>query len=81
VRYLEQRGVLRADLDVAELPANRRDLAFVGCEPRITLHRDAFLAEPQRADRATLFHMPTISTPYGGPAYAERRRPAQAVGA
>ena len=27
------------------------------------------------------FHMPTISTPYGGPAYAERRRPAQAVGA
>jgi hypothetical protein len=27
------------------------------------------------------FHMSTISTPYGGPAYAERRRPAQAVGA
>jgi hypothetical protein len=25
-------------------------------------------------------HMCTISTPYGGPAYAERRRPAQAVG-
>ena len=27
------------------------------------------------------FHMPTISTPYGGPASAEHRRPAQAVGA
>ena len=23
------------------------------------------------------FHISTISTPYGGPAYAERRRPAQ----
>jgi hypothetical protein len=27
------------------------------------------------------FHMSTIFTPYGGPASAERRRPAQAVGA
>ena len=27
------------------------------------------------------FHMSTIFTPYGGPAHAERRRPAQAVGA
>src|SRR5260370_2344483 len=52
--YLEQRGVLRADLHVAQFPANRRNLAFIGCDPGITLHRDAVLADPQRADRATL---------------------------
>src|SRR5271166_30278 len=53
-RYFEQRGVLRADLDVAQFPANRRNLAFVGCESGITLHRDAVLAQPQRADGAPL---------------------------
>jgi hypothetical protein len=52
--YFEQRWLLRTDLDVAQFPANRRNLAFVGCEPGIALHRDAFFAEPQRADRAPL---------------------------
>jgi glucose dehydrogenase len=54
-RYLEQPGFLCADLDVAQFPANRGNLAFVGCDPGITLHRDAFLTEPQRADRAALW--------------------------
>src|SRR5260370_21021459 len=60
--YLEQRGVLRANLHATHIPANRRNLAFIGCDSGITLHRDAVLADPQRADRATLprFLVPLI---------------------
>ena len=33
--------------------------------------------QPRGNESFRHFHMSTISTPYGGPAYAERRRPAQ----
>src|SRR5271165_1671162 len=57
VRYFEQGRILRADLDVAQLPANRRLLAVIRCEAGITLHRNAITAEPQRPDRAALWDL------------------------
>jgi hypothetical protein len=39
------------------------------------------LQQPRGNQSFRHFHMSTISTPYGGPAYAERRWPAPAVGA
>src|SRR6516165_735258 len=49
LRHLEQRLVLLAELDVAQLPVNRRPPSVARLELAIASHGNAIAAEPERA--------------------------------
>src|SRR5439155_10815719 len=53
LRNLEQRGVLLAELDMPQLPENRRALPALWFQLAIAPHRDAFTAKPERAGDAS----------------------------
>jgi hypothetical protein len=57
VRYLEQRRVVFANLDVAQLSIDRCELAISDYELADAPHRDSLSAEPQRADCAAFWRI------------------------
>ena len=86
LRRDENADLLRAPiagLDVASWPCPRKwpwTSGNGGCPGLLPFSADRLemtSRSPRGNQGSRHFHMSTISTPYGGPAYAERRRPAQ----